>query len=82
MISTRLHVIVSGNWLLGRVLTSQATVDLPQFLAIARTLWPEITTADAVSVFRDAHEDTKGEVDYQVPASRYECVSRVSCDTP
>lgn len=44
----------------------QATVDLPQFMAIARTLWPEVTTADAVAVFRDAHEETSGEVDYQV----------------
>ncbi|CAM9501167.1 unnamed protein product, partial [Laminaria digitata] len=45
---------------------SKATVDLPQFMAIARTLWPEVTTSDAVAVFRDAHEETSGEVDYQV----------------
>lgn len=45
---------------------SKATVDLPQFMAIARTLWPEVTTSDAVAVFRDAHEETNGEVDYQV----------------
>lgn len=44
---------------------SKATVDLPQFMAIARTLWPEVTTSDAVAVFRDAHEETSGEVDYQ-----------------
>lgn len=41
-------------------------MDLPQFMAIARTLWPEICTSDAVSVFRDAHEETQGEVDFQV----------------
>lgn len=39
---------------------------MPQFMAIARTLWPEVTTADAVAVFRDAHEETNGEVDDQV----------------
>lgn len=44
---------------------TKATVDLPQFMAIARTLWPEVTTSDAVAVFRDAHEETNGEVDYQ-----------------
>lgn len=44
---------------------SKATVDLPQYMAIARTLWPEVTTTDAVAVFRDAHEETNGEVDYQ-----------------
>eukprot|EP00903_Cladosiphon_okamuranus_P018777 g17274.t1 len=44
---------------------SKAVVDLPQFLVIARTLWPEVTTSDAVAVFRDAHEETNGEVDYQ-----------------
>lgn len=44
---------------------SKAVVDLPQFMVIARTLWPEITTSDAVAVFRDAHEETNGEVDYQ-----------------
>ncbi|CBJ49037.1 conserved unknown protein [Ectocarpus siliculosus] len=44
---------------------SKAVVDLPQFMVIARTLWPEVTTSDAVAVFRDAHEDTNGEVDYQ-----------------
>ena len=44
---------------------SKAVVDLPQFMVIARTLWPEVTTSDAVSVFRDAHEETNGEVDYQ-----------------
>lgn len=52
--------------LLGTIGCIQATVDLPQFMAIARTLWPEVTTADAVAVFRDAHEETSGEVDYQV----------------
>lgn len=44
---------------------SKAVVDLPQFMVIARTLWPEVTTSDAVAVFRDAHEETSGEVDYQ-----------------
>ncbi|CAM9126445.1 unnamed protein product [Ectocarpus sp. 12 AP-2014] len=44
---------------------SKAVVDLPQFMVIARTLWPEVTTSDVVAVFRDAHEDTNGEVDYQ-----------------
>lgn len=44
---------------------SKAVVDLPQFMVIARTLWPEVTTSDAVAVFRDAHEETNGEVDYQ-----------------
>lgn len=44
---------------------SKATVDLPQFMVIARTLWPEVTTSDAVGLFRDAHEETNGEVDYQ-----------------
>lgn len=44
---------------------SKAMVDLPQFMVIARTLWPEVTTSDVVAVFRDAHEETNGEVDYQ-----------------
>ncbi|CAM9861181.1 unnamed protein product [Scytosiphon promiscuus] len=44
---------------------SKAVVDLPQFMVIARTLWPEVTTSDVVAVFRDAHEETNGEVDYQ-----------------
>ena len=44
---------------------SKAVVDLPQFMVIARTLWPEVTTSDAVALFRDAHEETNGEVDYQ-----------------
>lgn len=44
---------------------SKAVVDLPQFMVIARTLWPEVTTSDAIAVFRDAHEETNGEVDYQ-----------------
>lgn len=44
---------------------SKAVVDLPQFMVITRTLWPEVTTSDAVAVFRDAHEETNGEVDYQ-----------------
>lgn len=44
---------------------SKATIDLPQFMVIARTLWPEVTTSEAVALFRDAHEETNGEVDYQ-----------------
>ncbi|CAN0459687.1 unnamed protein product, partial [Ascophyllum nodosum] len=40
-------------------------VDLPQFMVITRTLWPEVTTSDAVTLFRDAHEETNGEVDYE-----------------
>ncbi len=44
---------------------SKAVVDLPQFMVIARTLWPEVTTSDAVALFRDAHEETNGEVDFQ-----------------
>lgn len=45
---------------------SKATIDLPQFMVITRTLWPEVTTSDAVTLFRDAHEETNGEVDYQI----------------
>ncbi|CAM9108122.1 unnamed protein product [Discosporangium mesarthrocarpum] len=44
---------------------NKATVDLPQFMVIARTLWPDVNTSDAVAVFRDAHEESSGEVDYQ-----------------
>ena len=29
---------------------------MPQFVAIARSLHPEVTTAEAASAYRDAHE--------------------------
>jgi hypothetical protein len=42
------HFVLQG----GRV----AAVDLPQFVAIARSLHPEVTTAEAASAYRDAHD--------------------------
>jgi hypothetical protein len=33
---------------------------LPQFVAIARSLHPEVTTAEAASAYRDAHEIAAG----------------------
>ena len=41
-------------------------VDLPQFVAIVRTLYPGASTVDACALYRDAHEASKGRVDYQV----------------
>ena len=41
------------------------TVDLPQLLAIVRTLWPGVSTAEACALYRDAHEATEGKVDHE-----------------
>lgn len=42
------------------------TVDLPQFVSIARTLWPSVSTTQACCLFREAHNTSKGKVDYEV----------------
>jgi hypothetical protein len=41
------------------------TIDLPQCLSIARTLWPGVSTSEACALYRDAHEETGGKVDYE-----------------
>ncbi|KAH8075829.1 hypothetical protein JL720_10539 [Aureococcus anophagefferens] len=41
-------------------------VDLPQFVSIVRTLWPTTSTVYACNLYREAHTQSKGRVDYEV----------------
>ncbi|CAM9714388.1 unnamed protein product [Chrysoparadoxa australica] len=44
---------------------TKPVVDLPQFLAIVRTLNPNLAVPAAITLFRDAHEESDGAVDYE-----------------
>ncbi|KAH8070939.1 hypothetical protein JL720_11551 [Aureococcus anophagefferens] len=46
--------------------TSRRRADLPQFVSIVRTLWPTTSTVYACNLYREAHTQSKGRVDYEV----------------